>query len=129
MEIISIVVLVISGLLLFVVAGILRLSNPIKVYLKNSGIKLENDVNILSEVRGMSSVMLLGGIIILLGIFIPELTITSFVVAILLFIGYAIGRSLSIGIDGKPNKMLITGLVTEIILGAANIFCLIMTLV
>ncbi len=129
MEIINIVVLAISGLLLFVVAGLLRLSNPIKIYLKNSGIKLENDVNILSEVRGMSSVMSLGGIIILLGIFVPELTITSFVVAILLFIGYAIGRLLSIGLDGKPNKMLITGLITEIVLGAVNIFCLINILV
>ena len=32
-------------------------------------------------------------------------------------------------IDGKPNKLLIQGLIFEIVLGAANIFCLINTLV
>ncbi len=125
MEIFNIIVLSISGLLLFVAAGLLRLSNPIKNYLKNSGIKLENEVNTLSEVRGMSSVMMIGGIIVLLGTIVPRLTLTSFVVAVLIFGGYAIGRLLSLGIDGKPNKLIIQGLVTEIVLGGLNIFCLI----
>lgn len=128
MEILKIVTLSISGLLLFGVAGVLRISNPIKNYLKNSGIKLENDVNILSEVRGMSSVMLFGGIIVLLGTIVPELTIISFAVAILIFLGYALGRLLSIGLDGKPNKLIIQGLISELVLGAANIYCLVNTL-
>ncbi len=129
MEIFQIVTLAFSGLLIFTFAGILRLINPIKNYLKNSGIKLENEVNLLSEARGMSSVMMFGGIIIVLGIFIPELTIISFAIAILLFLGYAFGRSLSIVLDGKPNKLITAGLISEIVLGAANIFCLINTLV
>ena len=129
MEIFNIAVLSISGLLLFTLAGVFRLINPIKIYWKNSGIKIENEVNMLSEVRGMSTLMSLGGIVILLGTIIPELTLTSFVVAILLFGGYALGRLLSFGIDGKPNKLIIQGLVTEVVLGAANIFCLINTLV
>lgn len=129
MEILKIVTLSISGLLLFVVAGVLRISNPIKTYLKNSGIKLENEVNVLSEARGMSSVMLFGGIIVLLGTIVPELTITSFVVAILIFLGYAVGRLLSIGLDGKPNKLIIQGLISELVLGAANVFCLVNMLV
>ena len=126
--IINIVVLIISGLLLFVVAGVLRLINPIKNYFKNTGIKIENEVNLLSEVRGMSSLMMFGGILILLGTIIPELTITSFIVAILIFFGYAIGRLISIVIDGKPNKLLITGLISELVLGTLNVFCLIIAL-
>ena len=129
MEIFNIVVLSISGLLLFTLAGVLRLINPIKNYEKNSGIKIENEVNMLSEVRGMSTLMSLGGIVILLGTIIPELTLTSFVVAILLFGGYAIGRLLSFGIDGKPNKLIIQGLVTEVVLGSVNTFCLVNILV
>jgi len=128
MEIIKIVTLSISGLLL-IYGGTSRVINPIKYYLKNTGIKLENEVNLLSEARGMSSVMMFGGIIIVSGIFIPELTITSFAVAILLFLGYGFGRSLSIFLDGKPNKLLIQGFISEIVLGSANIFCLINTLV
>ncbi|MGL1888261.1 MAG: DUF4345 domain-containing protein [Reichenbachiella sp.] len=128
MEIIKIVTLSISGLLLLAV-GALRLSNPIKTYSKNSGIQLEDEVNLLNEVRGVSSVMLFGGIIILLGTIIPQLTVASFVVAILILLGFAIGRVLSIGLDGKPNKLIIQGLISELVLGTANVFCLINTLV
>ena len=128
MEIFKIITLSLSGLLLLFV-GAMRLSNPIKTYLKNSGIKIENEVNLLNEVRGISSVQLFGGIIILLGIIVPKLTIISFAVATLIFLGFAIGRLLSITIDGKPNKLIIQGLVFELVLGSANIFCLANTLV
>jgi len=127
MEIIKIVTLAISGLLLLTV-GTLRISNPIKNYLKNSGIELANDVDLLNEMRGVSSVMLFGGIIILLGTIIPKMTITSFVVSTLIFLGFAIGRLISIGLDGKPNKQIVQGLITELVLGSANIFCLFNTL-
>ncbi|MBL4604497.1 MAG: DUF4345 family protein [Flavobacteriaceae bacterium] len=127
MEIFKIIVLSLSGLLLSSV-GAMRLSNPVKTYLKNSGIQLENEINLLNEMRGVSSVMLSGGIIILLGIVIPKLTFTSFVVAILIFLGFAIGRILSICLAGKPNKLIIQGLISEFVLGAANVFCLIYTL-
>ena len=123
MEILKIVTLSISGLLLLTV-GTLRLINPIKNYLKNSGIKLEKEVNLLNEVRGVSSVMMSGGIIILLGTIIPKITTASFVVAILIFLGFAIGRLISIRLDGKPNKLIIQGLISELILGFLNLFCL-----
>ncbi len=125
MEIINIVVLSLSGLMLFMLAGLLRLINPIKNYWKNSEIKIENEVNMLSEVRGMSTLMLLGGIVIMLGAVIPELTLTSFVVAILLFGGYAIGRLISFGVDGKPGKMIIIGLGSEVFFTCLHTFCLI----
>ena len=124
MEIFKIITLVLSGsLLLFV--GMMRLSNPIKTYLKNSGIKLERDANLLNEMRGVSGVMIFGGILILLGIIIPKLTFTSFIVAILIFCGFAIGRILSLSLDGKPNKLIIQGLVSELVLTALNIICLV----
>ena len=94
MEIFKIVILSISGLLLLY-GGISRISNPIKTYLKNSGIKLENEVNVLSEARGVSSVMLFGGIIMLLGTIVPELTLISLVVATLILLGFALGRSMN----------------------------------
>ena len=128
MEIFKIITLSLSGLLLLFV-GAMRLSNPIKTYLKNSGIKIENEVNLLNEVRAISSVQLLGGIIILLGTIIPKLTIISFAAATLIFLGFAIGRLLSIAFDGKPNKLIIQGLIFELGLGSANLFCLVNALV
>ncbi|MEM7086938.1 MAG: DUF4345 domain-containing protein [Bacteroidota bacterium] len=124
MEIISIVILSLSSLLL-VFVGIMRLSNPIKTYLKNSGIKLENDASLLNEMRGVSAVMLCAGIIILLGTFIGKLTFTSHVVASLIFLGFAIGRLISLKADGKPSNQIIQGILFEVVLGIANVFCLI----
>ena len=43
MEIINIIILSLSSLML-VFVGAMRLSHPVKTYLKNSGIKLENDI-------------------------------------------------------------------------------------
>ncbi len=103
--------------------GINRLLNPIKTYAKNSGIQLSNDVNLLNEMRGVSALMLCSAIIILLGIFLPSLTFSSLLVASLIFLGFALGRLVSYGKDGKPGKEIMTGLVTEFILGGANIIC------
>lgn len=128
METLKIVTLSISGLLLLTV-GTLRLINPLKNYLKNSGIKLEKEVNLLNEVRGVSSVMMCGGIIILLGTIISKITTASFVVAILIFLGFAIGRLISIRLDGKPNKLIIQGLISELVLGFLNLFCLVNILI
>lgn len=121
MEIINIVILSLSALLLLFV-GTMRLFNPINTYLSSSGIKLDNNPNLLNEMRAVSAVMLCGGIIIALGIFVPALTFTSFVVASLIFIGFLIGRLISISADGKPGKQIMQGIVFEIILGAANVF-------
>ncbi len=123
MEIFNTIVLSLSGLLLLGV-GFLRLSNPISNYAKNSGIELKNEVNLLNEVRGVSSLMLFSGLMILLGNIIPKLTFTSFIIAILVFIGFAIGRLLSMSMDGKPNKQLIQGLVFELVFGSLNIIAL-----
>ena len=123
MEIVGITVLSLSALLLIFV-GISRLSNPVKTYLKNSGIQLENDVSLLNEMRGVSSVMLFAGIIIVLGTFIAKLSLTSHIVAILIFIGFAIGRLISLKSDGKPSKQITQGIVFELVLGLANVFCM-----
>ncbi|MCW5518082.1 DUF4345 domain-containing protein [Muriicola sp. Z0-33] len=124
METIRIVILSLSALML-VFVGLMRLSNPIKTYLKNSGIKLEKDASLLNEMRGVAAVMLCAGIIIALGTFIGKLTFTSHFVASLIFVGFAIGRLISLKADGKPSKQISQGIIFEIVLGAANVFALI----
>lgn len=127
MEIFKIVSLSLSGLLLFFV-GIMRMSNPVKSYAKNSGIELGNDVNLLNEMRGVGAVMLCSGIIILLGTVVPVLTFTSFIVATLTFIGFAMGRTMSMISDGKPNKQISQGLIFELVFGTVNVICLLSVL-
>ncbi|MFY0627640.1 MAG: DUF4345 family protein [Reichenbachiella sp.] len=127
MEIIKLITLGLSGLLLTFV-GLMRLTNPAKTYLKNSGIKLNNDKDLLNEIRGVASLMFCGGIIVMLGTALPTLTIFSLLIASLVFIGFLIGRVFSRVVDGKPNKQLITGMFSELILGSANAFFLIIEL-
>lgn len=124
MEIVRIIVLSLSALLLIFV-GISRLSNPIKTFFKNSGIQLANDASLLNEMRGQSSVMLFAGIIILLGTVSTKLSFTSHIVAILIFMGFVIGRLISLKFDGKPSKQITQGIVFELVMGLANIFFLI----
>ncbi|WP_168796329.1 DUF4345 family protein [Flagellimonas onchidii] len=100
-------------------------AKPIKNYAKNSGITIANDVDLLNEVRGTSAVMLIGAIVVLLGIFIPMFTFTSHIIAILLFLGFAVGRFVSIAADGQPNKKIKQGIVFELVLGTANVVYLV----
>lgn len=129
MEIINIVVLSLSGFLL-VYAGTMRLIKPLKslclkTYLDDPRIELNSKEDIFNEMRGAGSSIAFGGITILMGIIITQLMLASFVVAIVIFFGYAFGRLVSLRIDGKPNQQVIQGLISELILGAANTFCLI----
>lgn len=129
MEIINIVALSLSALLL-IYAGTIRLMKPIKsfclkTYLDNPKIKLEGQTDIFNEMRSAGSSTVFAGIAISLGAILPEFTLTSFVVAIVIFFGYAFGRLVSTTSDGKPNQQLAQGLISELVLGAANAFCLI----
>ena len=133
MEIVNIVVLSLSSILL-VYAGTMRLIKPLKslclkTYTDDPSIKLKGEVDVFNEMRGAGASLALGGVMILLGTIVPILTFPSFLVAIVIFIGHALGRLISLNGDGKPNQPLIQGLMSELILGAANVFCFVYTLV
>lgn len=132
MEIINIVVLSLSALLL-IYAGSMRLIKPItslclKTYLDDPEIKLESKVDIFHEMRAGGAFTVFGGVILVLGAIMPQLTITSFVVAIAIFLGHAFGRLVSLKADGKPNQQLSQGLISELVLGIANTVCLVIVL-
>ncbi|MCL6274924.1 DUF4345 domain-containing protein [Muricauda sp. 2012CJ35-5] len=129
MEIFQIITLSLSGLMLFFV-GIMRLFKPansycLKTYLANPNNTLNNDRDLSNEMRGIGSVTLFAGILILLGLLLSDFRFTSFIVATLVFVGFALGRILSQVVDGKPSKDLIQGLVFELIFGTLNLICLI----
>ncbi len=59
--------------------------------------------------------MMLSGDIMLFGrIISPSITLTSHIVALLISLGFATCRAFSMVIDGKPNKLLISELVSYI---------------
>ncbi len=109
---------------LFLFIGGTRTADPIRFYERSSGIPIANDVDLLSEVRGASGVMLLAGTTALIGAFLERLTTASLLVSTVLFLGFAVGRLLSLRLDGRPNASLIQGLIIELVLGSMTTFAL-----
>lgn len=72
--------------------------------------------------RGVSAIMFSAGIIIALGLFIEKLSFTSHFIASLIFVGFAVGRLISLKVDGKPSKQITQGILFELVLGIANVF-------
>jgi len=129
MEVFYLVVLGLSGLLL-TFAGTVRLLRPIKslclqAFSEKHGNGLANDADMLSEMRGAGTFTLFAGLIILAGAVMPGVRLTSFVVGIVIFLGYAVGRSVSMVVDGKPNKDVVRGLFSEVLFGVLHIVCLV----
>lgn len=114
------IILFLSGLLLLG-TGIALTFIPVEFNASN-GVDLGGNVSVLSDIRAAATVLLFGGILILLGVFIPKLTFTSSVIAMLLLLGYGFGRALSLGLDGMPAQALVIATGFEFVLGFANLF-------
>ena len=128
MKIFKIVVLTLSGLALFYACS-MRLINPtravfLQTYFENTANSQVINIDLLSEIRGVGSVMFFGAIIAFIGAIRADFRLTSFVVVTLIFGGVVFGRSLSLIIDGMPNEDLIRATTAEIVLAALNMFCL-----
>jgi len=128
MLIFQIVILALSGLLL-AFAGLNRLIKPLTSlcltrYTQNPDVKIEYKSDVFNEMRSAGSQIFFIGLFILLGIFLPEVRLWSFAFATITFLGYAIGRIVSLKLDGKVCKELMQGHYSEIILGTLNAICL-----
>jgi len=125
MEIANYVVLFLSGMIL-TFAGAMRLLKPagsfcLQTYLAKPDIKLDDDIDMLSEMRGAGALTLLAGLVILAGLASTEVRPTSFAVAALIFLGFGFGRTVSLALDGRPNRDLVNGTITELLFGAINL--------
>jgi len=132
MELFTLGILGLSGVLL-AGAGGNRLVRPsasfcLQHYLKQPGIKLSADVDMLSEMRGEGAFTLFAGLTILAGTLMPALRPTSFGVGVVIFGGFALGRAISMAADGRPNKDLVVGTITEVVFGSLHAGCLVMAL-
>lgn len=113
-------ILFLSGLLLSFTGAALTFI-PVE-FNSSNGVDLGGNISVLSDIRAAASVLLLGGGLIFLGVFIPKLTFTSSILAVLLLLGYGFGRALSMGLDGMPAEALLMATISEFVLGFANLF-------
>ena len=114
--------LFLSGIIAIAIGGAL-LFIP-EIFQESNGIMLNNDVNLLSEVRAPGGTLFAGGVIMILGIFNSNLRFTSVVLSSLIYFSYGISRLLGMMIDGIPNESLVTATVIEIIFGIIGVYIL-----
>ena len=115
-------ILVISGLIATAI-GAATLFAP-EAFLGTSGIDLGGQVSLFSQIRAPGAAMLGSGLIMLLGVFVSQLTFTSTVISTLVFLGYGVGRIVSMATDGMPVQDMVAATGLEIIIGLAGIFAL-----
>jgi hypothetical protein len=81
------------------------------------GIELGADPNLLSELRAPGANLAVLGAIILLGAFRQSMTRLSAAIGGLVFLAYALGRIVSMALDGMPSSGLIEATVIELVIG------------
>lgn len=124
MDIFNLIVLGLSGLLLSF-AGSMRLVKPlnsfcVQTYAAAHPSELAADVDMHNEMRGAGANLLFGGLFLIGGAAVPSLRPTAFAVGIIIFGGFALGRLVSLAKEGRPNKDLVNGLVSELLFAALH---------
>ena len=125
MKIFNNIVLALSGLALFYMST-MRLFDPSAVVFLQSIADPSSvlTIEMANEIRAMGAENVLGGIVAFLGIFIPRFRFTAFVVLSVIFVGAALGRSVSLVVDDVPDENIFRAFHHQAILGVLNVFCL-----
>lgn len=112
--------LILAGLI-GVVIGAALLFTPI-AFEASAGIDLENNTNLLSEIRAPGAALLLGGCFIIAGAFHAQWRFISLVLTCLFYLSYGIGRLYSGLIDGIPGETLIFATIIELGIGCLGLY-------
>lgn len=89
------------------------------VFYESYGIAIDGLPNLASELRGTGMTLLLLGVAVAVGAVWSRWAFASAVVALLVFLGFALGRGLAALTDGSPGEMVVVAAVTELVLALA----------
>jgi hypothetical protein len=81
------------------------------------GIALEGDPSLLSELRAPGANLAMLGAIIFAGVLRPRMGLVSAALGAVVFLAFAFGRLVSLGLDGVPHGGLVAALVMELLIG------------
>ena len=115
--------LLIAGLIIAGIGGA-ELFTPVGFH-ATSGIALGDDINLMNEMRAPGGALLVLGLLIIAGAFIPVLTFTAIIVATVLYLSYGFSRVFSIAFDGMPDAILLQATALEIAIGLICAFSLV----
>lgn len=122
------IVLVLSSLALLY-ASSSRLLTPtqtvfLTVTIENTENFLESNTALLNEIRGVGGVLLVGGLVTMLGVFVARLRPISLHVGAVIFSGIVLGRLISFALEGIPSTEIVRIASVESFFCVLTIFCL-----
>ncbi len=110
------IILGFAGFIAFAIGSFITLA-PVAFY-AGYGINLDNDPNLLNELRGPGANLAVLGAVVMAGLFIQSLTKTSIAIALVIFLAFPVGRVIGIIADGLPSESVLAALAIEVIVGA-----------
>ncbi len=78
----------------------------------SAGIQMEQDINLLSELRAPGGTLMVVGVIILLGAFVSEITFLSTLLSTLFYLSYGFYHIYAMLVDGIPSESLVLATIT-----------------
>ncbi|WP_430431440.1 DUF4345 domain-containing protein [Oceanicaulis sp.] len=103
--------------------GVMLISDPHAMFALN-GVSLSPDPNLLSELRAPGGALALGGGFVLASAALGLWMRAASGVSALLLLGWAIGRLVSIPLDGMPDAGLLIAFGIELVLGFASVWAM-----
>ena len=112
--------LVVAGIVGILVGGA-NLMIPI-AFNASSGIDLNDNLNLINEMRASGGGLLASSLVVFLGAFIGRLRFSSLLLSVMIYLGYGLGRCLSMLIDGMPSEEMIQIVMFELLVGVVGLY-------
>lgn len=113
-------ILLVSGVVAVGIA-VTILSAPATFY-AGYGIELGDNVTLINELKAPAGTLLLAGLLMLAGVFRPELAIVSMATATTVYLSYGLSRLSSMAIDGFPHSGMVSAAILELVIGTVCLF-------
>jgi hypothetical protein len=109
------IVLGLAGFTAFAIGLFITLA-PVAFY-ASYGITLDNNPNLLNELRGPGANLAALGAVVISGLFFRSMTNVSIAIALSIFLAFPVGRVIGIIADGLPSEDVLAALAIEMIIG------------
>lgn len=109
------IVLLLSGAIASTIGGLI-LTAP-EMFYAYYGISMGGDPGMLNETRAAGGLLFAMGMLVIAGAFVPTLTLTSGLVAVIIYLSYGLSRLLGFALDGSSNTGLVDAAIIEIAIG------------
>ena len=103
--------------------GLSILWSPTAFYALNH-IDLSGSVSLCNEVRASAGMLTASGLVMFLGVLLPRFTLTSGVLATLVFLSYGVSRLGAMAADGLPTASLVWSAAIELAVGLGCLWAL-----